>query len=87
MLPLCVYYVEPAQGEGRYFVDFRCPFGLRASEYQWQCCLAVLRWRAKMCCGAAPFAMVDNFHYVHRIPGVAKALDKSFEQECSKVGV
>ena len=87
MHPLCVYYVEAAKGEGKYFVDFRCPFGLRASEYQWQCCLAVVRWQAKRVLGSPPFTMVDNFHYVHRLPGVAKALDKKFEQMCAGVAI
>ena len=79
--PLFVYELL-----GEFWVDVRHGFGLKASEWAWQCILAILLWRMRSLHGWAPNAIVDNVFCIgpeHE----ANAMADSFVAQCAMVGV
>ena len=88
MLPLFCYRLEGDDvPNGRaFFTDLCCPFGWTASEWGWQCILALILWRFRVSHIPDMMAFVDNFYnFVHPATGVEfderrQAIEQVFEE-------
>ena len=79
--PLFVYFLND-----KFFVDMRHGFGLVASEYAWQCILAVLQWHLRGLRGWAPIAIVDNLFFIAD-KREADAMANEFVKLCEWLGL
>ena len=71
---------------GKFWVDMHHGFGSTASEWSWQCVLAVLMWRARCTQGWAPICIVDNIFCIGPKARVVKMAD-AFVADCEEVGL
>lgn len=75
---LFVYRTVTEEFGVEFWTDMANTFGWVASEWGWQCCLAIIEWRMYKVGVRREFAFVDNFFCFHRPPTGAASVRSRF---------